>query len=259
MRNFLFVATRVDWWWSEISQIYYQLSLERLFPSLPTSEERREGQQLPLEGALCPRDVNPWSLVWHSGVLPFTPERAESDLFGLLYSSHSHICWKQWNTFKGERLSRKIYLLFQQFLLSSVFGTSLAEEPTRAEEIPLKILELIFWKIYLQCVIWATNMVTRVFMEWKHRHLFLLLSLVLLVVLLYENSYNFNKAFSQLQSTPLQLLAHMWSSWNQQSCRKRSQALFFATQRDSITFLVWLLLSSAHNFPSWFETVILYH
>lgn len=61
-------------------------------------------------------------------------------------------------------------------------------------------------------------------MEWKHRHLFLILSLVV-VVLLHENLNNFHKAFAQLQSTPLQLLAHMWS-WTQQSCRKRPQASF---------------------------------
>lgn len=67
-------------------------------------------------------------------------------------------------------------------------------------------------------------MATGIFMEWKHRHLFLILSLVV-VVLLHENLNNFHKAFAQLQSTPLQLLAHMWS-WTQQSCRKRPQASF---------------------------------
>lgn len=68
------------------------------------------------------------------------------------------------------------------------------------------------------------SMVTGIFMEWKHRHLFLLLSLGMVVmVLLYENANNFHKAFAQLQSTPLQLLAYQVWSWIQQSCRKRPE------------------------------------
>lgn len=102
-------------------------------------------------------------------------------------------------------------------------------------------------------------MVTGTFLEWKHRHLFLLLALALVVVaLLYKNWNNFHKAFSQLQSTPLHLLAHV-IFLKSAELQKETPGLIFAIQRDSITFLMCHLLSSAHNFPSWFETVILYH